>query len=92
MKIKLEQGHFGWDYYLTAENGGTILIQTDWDYPAVASYFGWVPCEHCNMTDGTVDCEHKTATQMIQEAQDFLNRSIGEEIEDPGLENIQKPG
>lgn len=90
MKIRLEQGSFGWDYYLKAENGDTILIQTDREYPAAASCFGWVPCRRCNMTDGTVDCEHKTATEMIQEAQDFLNHCIGEEYEDSCFET-QKP-
>lgn len=26
---------------IVAEDGRTILIQTDWDYPGVASSFGW---------------------------------------------------
>ena len=56
---------------IIAENGEDRLIQTDWDYPGIASAFGWspvlvetgpegwhfrpTPCQHLN-TDGTVDC------------------------------------
>lgn len=48
-----------------------VFVQTDWDYPALASRFGYVPCE-CGATDGTVDCPHKTASAMIAEAYDHL--------------------
>ena len=34
--------------------------------------------------DGTVDCLHKKATDMIVEAQAFLDDHIGESVEDPG--------
>lgn len=53
-----------------------IIVQSDWSYPALASLFGFVPCE-CGMTDGTVDCEHKTATEMISAAVDFLDAHDG---------------
>ena len=81
--ITLESGQFGWDYILEQEDGKTVLIQTDWDYPGVASSFGWSPCE-CGATDGTVDCHHKTASDMITEAGQYLDENIGETIEDPG--------
>ena len=55
----------------------TVLIQTDWDFPGVASRCGYVPCE-CGATDGTVDCPHKTASAMISEAYDFLRERDGE--------------
>jgi len=60
------------------------LIQTDWDYPSVASTFGFVPCDECSKTDGTIDCQHKTASEMIAAAADWLCESIGETAEDPG--------
>ena len=83
MNITLKLGAFGWDYILEAENGESILIQTDWDYPGVASSFGYQPCE-CGFTDGTVDCEHKTASEMITDASEYLDEHIGDTVEDPG--------
>ena len=82
MKITLEDGDFG-TYLLIAEDGRDILIQTDWDYPGIASSFGWQACP-CGFTDGTVDCKHKTASEMIENAGNFLNDHIGDTIEDPG--------
>lgn len=82
MNITLEQGDFG-TYLVVAEDGQDILIQTDFDYPGIASTFGWSPCE-CGATDGTVDCGHKSASQMIAKAQAFLDDNIGESVEDPG--------
>ena len=58
-------------------------VCTDWDYPGVASTFGWAPCD-CGFTDGTVDCEHKTASEMIYEAGEYLDEHIGDVVEDPG--------
>ena len=60
-----------------------ILIQTDWDYPGIASTFGWIACE-CGETDGTVDCPHRTADEMIGEAFEFHVDHEGETVEDPG--------
>jgi hypothetical protein len=57
------------------------LFSVDWDWPFVASYFGYVPC-NCGFTDGTVDCEHKTATQMIGEARQFIQEHDGAIAED----------
>ena len=82
--ITLESGQFGWDYLLVNdETGEDVLIQTDWDYPGVASSFGFVPCD-CGETDGTVDCSHKTASDMIQSAAAYLDENIGESVDDPG--------
>jgi hypothetical protein len=85
-KIILESGNFGWDYILRLKGTNkTLLIQTDWDYPGTASSFGWSPCD-CGSTDGTVDCAHKTASQMIAEAGEYLD-SIADtdtDAEDPG--------
>lgn len=65
----------------------TVLIQTDWDFPGVATTFGWVPCDKCRETDGTVDCAHKTASQMIAEAGEFISDHYGDTVDDPGYFN-----
>ena len=82
MKITLKDGDFG-SYLVVADDGQDLLIQTDWDFPGIASTFGWTPCS-CGHTDGTVDCAHKTASQMIAEARAFLDDNVGDELEDPG--------
>lgn len=91
MEITLKSGQYGWDYIIEAENGKDFLVQSDWDYPSIASAFGWYhKCETDGLvhgeTDGTVDCPvcGKTAHIMIQEAQLFLDDHIGDKIEDPG--------
>lgn len=43
MKITLQSGSFGWDYLIVAEDGRDCLVQTNTDYPGVASTFGWSP-------------------------------------------------
>ena len=78
--------HFDSSYapcgFLIVKDGGdpysndTVLVQTDWDHPGVASRMGYVPCE-CGATDGTVDCEHKTASQMIADAYDYIREREG---------------
>ena len=55
----------------------SIVVQTDWDYPGIASRMGFVPCD-CGATDGTVDCPHKTAGDMIAAAFDFIEARDGE--------------
>jgi len=82
IKITLQSGDFG-TYLLVAEDGRDLLIQTDWDFPGIASTFGWRPCR-CGETDGTVDCPHKTAGQMIDEARAYLDDHIGDSVDDPG--------
>lgn len=65
----------------TRDDENTILVQLDYDFCGIASSFGWEPCE-CGSTDGTIDCEHKTASQMIGEATEYLDDHIGTVIED----------
>lgn len=72
MTITLQNGDFG-TYLVVAEDGQDLLIQTDWDFPGIAS------------TVGTVACAHKQAGQMIAEAQAFLDDHTGDEVEDPGF-------
>jgi hypothetical protein len=83
--VRLERGDGGLSYTLVEiENGKPTgserFCQTDWEFPSLAGVFGFVPCE-CGATDGTVDCKHKTASDMISAAIDFLDEHEGEEIE-----------
>ena len=65
------------------EREQSVLIQTDWEYPGTASTFGWsVGCD-CS-TDGTVDCLHKTASEHMASAYEYLSDNIGKVVEDPG--------
>lgn len=86
--ITLENGDCG-TYEVTAEDGRSVLVQTDWDYPGTARTFGWnmaeEKCAHTG-TDGTVNCPDcgKTATAFISEAGAYLDDNIGAEAEDPG--------
>ncbi|MFN0021311.1 MAG: hypothetical protein ACKVP0_23930 [Pirellulaceae bacterium] len=82
MTITLEDGPFS-TFLLKAADDRSILIQTDYDFPGVASSFGWQPCK-CGATDGTIDCPHQTATGMIVEAREFLASKIGASADDPG--------
>lgn len=88
MKLRLEQGDVDGTYLLVQadrrlKRPKDLLFQTDWDYPSLASNFGFVPCE-CGRTDGTINCEHKTAGEMICAAAEYLDNHIGEVITDPG--------
>ncbi len=73
------------------ESGQTRLIQTDLDWPGIASTFGWSTrevqhkCKHA-ATDGTVDCEDcgMAASDFILAAGDWLRDNHGATAEDPG--------
>lgn len=82
MNIRVRKGYFS-TFVVEAENGDTRLIQTDWDLPGLAAALGWLACD-CGATDGTVDCPHHTATDMIAAARRFLEEHEGEMAEDPG--------
>jgi hypothetical protein len=78
----------------------SVKIQTDWDFPGVASTFGWSmdsvqvtdddgeESEYCNHrdTDGTVDCPvcKITTSQFIESARKWLEDHDGAMVEDPG--------
>lgn len=81
MIITLHRGDYG-TLLIRAEDGQE-LVQTDWDFPGIASTFGWQPCP-CGRTDGTVDCPHRTASAMIAEAREYLKEHVGETADDPG--------
>jgi hypothetical protein len=82
MKIALHEGDFD-TFLVAAEDGRDLLVQMDFDFPGLASTFGWSPCS-CGATDGTVDCAHQTASEMIAEARDFLSAHVGDTADDPG--------
>ena len=70
--------------YSETDEAHTVLIQTDWDYPGLATAIGWIPCDckYANLTDGTVDCGcGKTASQMIAEAGNWIDDHLDQEFE-----------
>lgn len=83
MRLTCSLEHTRCAFLLRYEDDKTVLFQADWDYPSLASNFGWVACE-CGETDGTIDCPHKTASRMIAEAEEFLDAHVGDVILDPG--------
>ena len=82
MTITLKDGPY-WTFVLESAEGNSRLIQQDWDFPRIASAFGWTPC-WCGETDGTIECEHRSVSEMIWEAYEFLNGRVGDTVEDPG--------
>jgi hypothetical protein len=83
-KIYIEDtNHYGAYIIGNDKDDRTLLIQSDWDYPGIASSFGWIPYEECRNTDGTVDCKHHTASGMIASAAEYLD-GYPDAVEDPG--------
>jgi hypothetical protein len=84
--------------YLT-DDDHSMLVQTDWDFPSLASAFGWSmrnvqsedvahatsPCRHSS-TDGTITCGDckLTAGDFINSAREWLDENIGKIVEDCG--------
>lgn len=85
---------------IVAEDGRSILIQTDYDFPGIATTFGWdkgtiqiirignpdwEECEHYS-TDGTIDCPDCGINSLtfIDSAREFLENNDGATVEDPG--------
>ena len=71
------------------DEANTVLVSTDWDYPAVASTFGMRRpshgCDHSG-TDGTVDCPEcgLTAEDFITAAAHWLAQHVGAVADDLG--------
>ena len=82
MTVTLKDGPYG-AFVLESNSGDSYLIQHDWDFPRIAAAFGWTPC-HCGTTDGTIECEHRSVSEMIWEAYEYLTSRVGESIDDPG--------
>lgn len=81
-------------YVLINDDGRDTLIQSDWEYPATASLFGWdiancepttCPDAHCD-SDGTVrcDCCGTEAAVFIGSAQRWLDDHVGDRVDNPG--------
>lgn len=92
-QVRLERGDFGTYLLVDEDTGKDLLIQTDWDYPGVASNLGWSPACTCGGSDGTVNCKAcgVTASQMIQSAGEFLDEHLGDTFEDPGYFTAENP-
>lgn len=84
------------------EDGREILVQLDYDWPGVASTFGWhvsmnepfpyaEKCDH-DGTDGTIDCPAcgLPAASFIAAARHYLDEHEGKRAEDPGY--FTEPG
>ena len=92
-KICVEPYKYG-GFMLYDENDRTILIQSDWDFPGVASAFGWSTrkagkrscADKCRGTDGTVTCPScgTTAGKYIASASDWLDGCGSKVVPDPG--------
>lgn len=89
-EITVKKGPAG-SYIIERDDGQEIPIQTDWDFPGLASAFGFIPC-WCGMTDGTIPCEHKKPEEMISAAGDYLDDVVNMEkwAEDPGYFSDEK--
>lgn len=80
---------------VSADGSESILVMTDWDWPGVASTFGWSlrdlrldgypPCEHAG-TDGTIDCPEcgMPTHEFIVAAGAWLSDHDGATADDPG--------
>jgi hypothetical protein len=89
--IMLTLERFGCYLITDLETEREILIKSDWDFPGVASVFGWSPCHRS--TDGTIDCQEcgKRAGTMIAEAAEYLDGCDGATAEDPGYFDSEGP-
>jgi hypothetical protein len=82
MTIALHEGDVN-TFVIVADSGRSILVQSDWDFPNLAMLFGWSACR-CGGTDGTIDCEHRTVSEMVEDAREFLRAHVGDTADDPG--------
>jgi hypothetical protein len=82
MKVILEQGpenspNFCFGLYVEETGECLEFIQSDWGYAGLATSLGWCPCE-CGRTDGTIDCAHRSVSEMLSEAFDYLAERDGQ--------------
>ena len=68
----------------TRQEKDICLVSVDFDFPGLATCLGYIPCSECPHTDGTIDCEHHTALEMITDAKRWLDSHTGQPFEDPG--------
>lgn len=97
-RIVLGAHSYGYTLTLEGDEGdwSSILVQSDYDYPGLASTFGWsvgqvpgapgnVTCYH-DGTDGSIDCREcgRMTFEFIRDARGYLDRHVGDVVEDPG--------
>jgi hypothetical protein len=75
MRITLEGGPVS-TFLLRAAGRRSPLIRTNWEFPHLASSFGFSPCS-CGATDGTSACQHREVREMIAAATARRCRSAG---------------
>jgi len=82
---------------VNVDDGRSILVQTDYDYPGVASTFGWslpalvlpdgtlCPSDH-DGTDGSIQCPGcgQPASYFIEAAGAYLRDEVGATAQDSG--------
>ena len=85
--LRLRKGIYGSYVVEEVESGEVIMIQPDWDFPGVASTFGWSACH--GETDGTVTCPvcGSNVSEMIADAIKWLDEHVGDVVDDPGYFN-----
>ena len=83
MNIVIEPIPYG-AYIARTADGRSLLFQTDVSLASLASSLGWIPCNQCNFTDGTISCQHKQVIQMLEEARKWIEENTGKELSDPG--------
>lgn len=74
-------------YTLAHADGREIKVNTDWQFPSIASLAGWSPCLRCRRvcqdeSDGTIDCVRRSAFEHILDAAAYLENNIGRRIRD----------
>jgi hypothetical protein len=83
---------------IVADDGRDLLAQTDWEWPAIATTFGWSvssvehngqECTH-DGTDGTIQCQECGCQpgDFIKAARQWLDDNDGATAEDPGYFDI----
>jgi len=82
MRIMLLEADCG-TFLLHAQDGRTILVQTDWDFPGVAESFGWSPPTGTTI-DPTGNLTEDGLSVVIGDARDFLHERACSTADDPG--------
>lgn len=88
MKITLQEEYVG-SFLIVSDDGPAKLIQSDYEFPALAQAFGLSlksdMCDH-KQTDGTIDCPDcgALASEFISLSFDYLYSIIGATIDDHG--------
>lgn len=83
MKLTLQGPDDEGCFFLADDQGRDWrLVARYKDHAFGAALFGWEACEECE-TDGTADCPHRTAKEMLAEAREVLLDHIGDDIEAP---------